>query len=206
MPAKKIELSQFLSYILHPLLIPTLATSVLLMRPDLYTIIIPDALKIWYLSVVIIFTLVIPVAGVLILLKFNAIQSVELKQRGERTFPLLIACSSFVALLYLLTGTNIPAVFLYVIYSAAFALLAGLFINMAYKISLHTLGWGALVATLIGIALRIGYPLPGLIIASVLLSGIVGYARLKQNTHNEAQVYAGYVVGAGIITFISYLL
>ena len=196
--------SLFLSYILHPLLIPTLVTSALMMRSDLYSIVLPVNMKLWITGVVFAFTVVIPGASVLILLKFKAIQSHQLHERGERTLPLLIASSSFLALLYSLKSAGLPPVFLYVLYSAAFALLTGLLINLAYKISLHTLGWGALAATLTGISIRTGLPMLTFITVSIMLSGFAGYARLKQNAHNQTQVYLGYVAGVSIILLISY--
>ncbi len=198
--------SKIVSYILHPLLIPTLATAALMMQPGLYPIIIPFALNTWFISVVFIFTLLVPVTGMLLLLKFKAIDSLEMEQRTERTIPLLIASTSFMAMLFTIKTTNMPPVFLYVLYSATFALLGGLLINLFYKISLHTLGWGALLATFIVVSIKLGMPLLNYIVVSSLLSGIVGYARLKQNAHTTAQVYLGYVAGIGVIVLITMLV
>ena len=199
------QLSHFLSIILHPLLIPAIATTALMLRPDLYTIVLPNNMKFWFISVVIVFTLLIPLAGVLILLKFNAVNSLEMSARNERTLPLIISSTSFMVLLFSLKSTGIPPVFLYILYSATFALLAGLLINLFYKISLHTLGWGAIAAAFTGVSLKLGVPLLAFIIVAVLLSGLAGYARLKQNAHNPAQVYLGYVAGISVIILISFL-
>lgn len=195
--------SRILSYILHPLLIPTLATSALLLKPEVYTIVLPVSLITWFLSVVFLFTLVIPVTGMLILLKFNAVTSLEMNVRSERTIPLIIASTSFMLLLFQLKSTNVPPIFLYVLYSATFALIAGLMINLVYKISLHTLGWGAIAATLTVISLRLGIPLLIFIIPAVILSGFAGYARLKENAHNQAQVYLGFIAGVIVIILIT---
>lgn len=203
MQSSDFTFSRILSYILHPLLIPTLATSALLLKPEVYTIVLPIPLITWFLSVVFIFTLVVPVTAMLILLKFNAVTSLEMNVRSERTIPLIIASTSFMVLLFQLKSTNVPPIFLYVLYSATFALLAGLMINLVYKISLHTLGWGAIVATLTGISLRLGIPLLIFIIPAVILSGFAGYARLKENAHNQAQVYLGYVAGVSVIILIT---
>lgn len=206
MKTSDFPLSRILSYIFHPLLIPNLAISTLMLWPNLYSIVLPNMLKIWFISVVFIFTVAIPSIGMFILLKVNAIQSVEMKDRSERTVPLLISCTSFMALLYVLKTTNFPPVFLYMLYSATFALLIGLLINLIYKISLHTLGWGALSATLISISLRIGMSLLLPIVVSALIAGLVGYARLKQNAHNQAEIYLGYVAGVSVIVFIAYFI
>jgi len=206
MKISNIKFSQLLSYLLHPLIIPTLAISALMLRPDLYSIVLPAWLKLWFIAIVFVFTFLIPAAGVLLLLKLNKIYSIELNQRTERTIPLLIASASYMALLFFMRQPNIPPVFLYIVYSATFALLAGLLINMVYKISLHTLGWSALATTLIIISLRMGVSLLLLISLAVIISGFVGYARLKENAHNPAQVYMGYIAGALIVTGITLLV
>jgi hypothetical protein len=206
MKIRNISFSQLLSYLLHPLIIPTLAISALMLRPDLYSIVLPVWLKLWFIAIVFVFTLLIPAAGVLLLFKLNKVYSIELNQRTERTVPLLIASASYMALLFFMKQPNIPPVFLYIVYSATFALLAGLLINMVYKISLHSLGWSALATTLIIISLRMGVSLLLLISVAVILSGFVGYARLKENAHNPAQVYLGFVAGALIVIGITLLV
>ena len=203
MNSKEYTLSRILSLILHPLIIPTLAISALTLQPDIYTIVLPDTLKLWFISLIFLFTLLIPASSVLILLRFNAIYSIELKQRSERTIPLLIASTSYMGLLYFMKTTSIPPVFLYVLYSATFALLAGLLINLVYKISLHTLGWGAFTATLTAISVRLGIPMLPIVLISIILSGFAGYARLKENAHNQAQVYLGYIAGVCVVILIT---
>ncbi len=205
MNSKDYTLSRILSIILHPLLIPTLAISALLMQPDLFILLQPVAVKLWFISVILVFTFVIPAGSVFILYKFKAITSIELNQRTERIIPLLIASSSYMALLVFVKPSNMPPVFLYILYSATFALLVGLLITMAYKISLHTLGWGAITATIISISIRVGTPLLQLLIFSIGLSGLAGYARLTQNAHNQAQVYLGYIVGICVVILFSFL-
>jgi hypothetical protein len=205
MAIQDFQVSRILSYVLHPVIIPTFIITTLMLRPDLYTIIIPFMYKLWFIMVVFLFTLVIPVSSIILLQKFKLISSLELQNRKERTMPILLTSASYMALMFTIKATNVPPLFLYVLYSATFALLAGLFINLLYKISLHTLGWGALAATLTAVSLRIGAPLLNLIIISILLGGIAGYARLQQNAHNNSQVYLGYITGVVVIILISFL-
>ncbi len=205
MKSSEYSISRILSYLLHPLLIPTFATSSLMLQPDLYPLVIPIALKLWFLSLIFVFTVAIPAGSVFILVKFKAINSIEQKTRTERTVPLLIAGISYMTLLFVIKPTNIPPVFMYLLYSATFALLTGLVINLVYKISLHTLGWGAFTATITIISIHLGMSLMPFILISILLSGIAGYARLKRNAHNQAQVYLGYVAGVCVVILISFL-
>jgi hypothetical protein len=197
------RISRVLSYLLHPMLIPSLVISVLMFRPDLYPADIPVKIRLWFVITVFIYTAFIPIAGVLILLRFRMLQSVEQNERSERTLPLLLASISYTAMLYTLGAAGVPAVFRYLLYSAAFALFAGMLINLFWKISLHTLGWGALTASLFTLALLMGYNLTGMIAASVFLSGLAGYARLNENAHSPAQVYLGFAAGVMLIAAIA---
>jgi membrane-associated phospholipid phosphatase len=45
-----------------------------------------------------------------------------------------------------------------------------------------------------------------LICISVILAGLAGYARLKENAHNQTQVYLGYIAGVSIVLVITLLL
>ncbi len=197
------KLTQFLSSLFHPLLIPTYITSALMLRQDLYSIVLPVELKLWFISVVCGFTFVIPASSVFILLKFRVIESLAMEERNERIIPLLLASGSYMALLFSIKSNNIPPLFLYVLYAATFALLAGLLINLVYRISMHTLGWSALSAILIIVSIRIGIPLLGMIITSLLISGVVGFVGIKQNTRQQARVYSGYAAGVIVILLVS---
>jgi len=206
MASKNFNYLNILSFALHPLIIPTLVTAVLLFRPDLYLIVLPNALMLWFTLIVFVFTCAFPVLGILILNRFSPSHSTDISHRTERIIPLLIAGASFVALLFSMRENNIPPLFMFLLYAATFVLLAGLLIHIFYKISLYTLGWSALAAILISLSLRIGIPLLPYIIISVIISGFVGYIELKQNAHNQTQVYLGYVAGVLVTVLFSIFL
>lgn len=197
------RLARILSYILHPLLIPTYATFLLLNLSFFLSYSLNLEAKIWLLIMVSGFTFVIPVVIITSLYFFRVISSIELEQMKERTMPLLFSAISYYALLYMLRKSGLPAYFLYFIYGALLTLLVGLMINLVYKISLHTLAWGAAVASLVGLSLKMGIDIPLIIIFSIIIAGLAGYVRLKLNAHNPTQVYLGFVTGAGIITILT---
>jgi len=200
------RLAKIFSYLLHPLLLPTYAIVLLLNLPLFLTYTLSLEAKMWLILLVFGFTFFIPVAAMLSMYYFRAISSLELEQSSQRTLPLLFTAASYYALLYLLRKSGLPDYFLYFIYGALFTLLAGLMINLAYKISLHSLAWGAAVASFIGISLKLGVDIPVIIIVSILIAGIAGYARLQLRAHNSTQVYMGFATGAGIILVLTFFL
>jgi len=200
------KLARALSYILHPLLIPTYAVLLLLNLPFYLTFALPLEFRIWLMVLVFSFTCLIPVASIITLSYFKMISSRELEDSRERTLPLLITSASYFALLYILRNSGIPSYFLYFIYGALFILITGLIINLFYKVSLHTLAWGAAVASFIGISIRMGIAIPAIIMITILFAGLVGFARLKLNAHNSTQVYLGFIAGAGIMLLLTFVL
>ena len=79
-------------------------------------------------------------------------------------------------------------------------------ITLRWKISIHMLGIGGLTGALIGLSQRFQYDHFIMISVVVLLAGFVGYARLKTNSHNFQQVYAGFIIGLIVEWIVTYLL
>lgn len=200
------RLASFLSYILHPLLVPTYCVLILLNTPFFLSYTLSFEAKAWLISLIFAFTFIAPVAIILVLYFFGMVDSIELEKPSQRTLPLLFTSVSYMGLLYILRGTALPDYLLYMIYGALFTLLAGMLITLAYKISLHTLAWGAAVSSFIGLSLRMGVNLLPIILTGLFLSGITGYARLKLNAHNPPQVYLGFLTGAFIVLLITFSL
>ncbi len=200
------KIARALSYILHPLLIPTYAVLLLLNLPFYLTFALSLEIRIWLMILVFSFTFLIPVAAIITLGYFKMISSPELEDSRERTLPLLITSASYFALLYVLRNSGIPSYFLYFIYGAIFILLTGLIINLFYRVSIHTLAWGAAVASFIGISVRMGIDIPAIIMITILVAGLAGFARLKLNAHNSTQVYLGFIAGAGILLLLTFAL
>ena len=68
-------------------------------------------------------------------------------------------------------------------------------LSFKWKISAHTVGIGGLIGALIAISFRLNVNLEYYIIAAIIVSGIVGYSRLKLKTHEQYQIYIGWLTG-----------
>lgn len=198
--------ARLLSYILHPLLLPTISFPVIYSLPTIFSQGLPFKALLWLFVTVFLFTFIIPVIGTLLLLYNRKIRSLEMYEAGERTIPLMITGISYMALYYLTRGASIPAIYLYFIYGSIIILITGMVINLFWKISLHTLAWGAAAGTLTGISIKFMIGIPVYIACAIVLSGLAGYGRLKLNAHSQSQVYSGFAVGAGLMLLLTLLL
>ena len=79
-------------------------------------------------------------------------------------------------------------------------ILAGI-ISAFWKISLHMLGVGGGTGVFLGLHYLFG-GLLHVVIFFLLLSGLLGVSRIKENAHDHAQVYVGFLTGLIIELFI----
>lgn len=197
-----------LSGLFHPLLIATYMYVLLLtINPFLFGasgLVTQEAIL--TLIMMFLYTFVIPLVSVLIMVALNMVGSVMIEDRSQRIGPLLLVMVLYFWVCYNLTQSNdVPNIFAAFMIGVAASLAIAFVINVADKISLHTVGMGGLVGmilislalfggqglTLGGVTLSLGLVL----ILVVLLAGLVGVARLALDAHNKMQVYMGYMVG-----------
>ncbi|MBE0651467.1 MAG: hypothetical protein IH595_11595 [Bacteroidales bacterium] len=193
------KISNILSIILHPLLVPTFFVLIVYQFPIYFLPI--EFIRIKYLVLLYVFfmTGVIPALVAFILWRFKVIGSLQMKQRGDRVFPLLVVAVFYYFTYYTLNKNNtFPVLNLFLVGSAILALLT-LLINNYSKISLHMISWGGVTGALTGLAFFFHLEPFFWIILVIFLSGIAGYARLKADAHWPRQVYIGYVFGFAVM-------
>ena len=186
----------FISYFLHPLLMPTYFFGVLLLvAPDFFRPLNDEqALEIVLrLSVV---TLLLPTLSISILKFTGNISSIHLAKQKERLMPYLFTAVYYGVLTYIFyQGLSFHAFFV-VMSSILLLILALVAINFWIKVSAHASGITGVLGFLWALKLSDAeeamlYP----IVAIIVVSGLVMSARLKLNAHNPLQVYLGALIG-----------
>lgn len=191
-----------ISYLLHPMLIPTYALLILFNMQVYFTIGIPVKVK-WMIALLIfIITGLLPMLIVLLMSKLGIIKTLHMSQREERIWPFVTTALFYYLAYYLLRQLDISPAFILFTLGAFLSVLASLMISFFWKISVHMIGMGGLVGAFIGLSLRFMVDMPLLIVILILLSGITGFARLKLAAHSPSQVLAGFIVGFGIFILL----
>jgi membrane-associated phospholipid phosphatase len=191
----EIRIAKIISYLFHPLLMPTYGFLLLFMSNNYMATFTPFKLKLIIIVITFVFTFVLPAINTLILLKAKRIKSLHLETSPERTIPYLSTSFYFFALFYLFYNAEFPSVFIILILGAGLSILLTFLINFTWKISAHAIGIGGIIGATIGISFRLMIDLRLVIMLAILLAGIIGYARLKLNAHSPSQVYAGFLLG-----------
>lgn len=198
--------AKIVSVVFHPLLVPTYALLVM-MNLQIYSILVMP-IKYRYIIVAFVFltTFVLPSLIIFILLKVGKIKSLEMHSRQERIIPLIIIAAAFYSTYYMLKQTSLTGIMALFMIGATMLVLISLVINYISKISLHMTAWGGMFGVFLGFAISHNYNLTAILFAILLILGVVGSARLKLDAHRPVQVYSGFLLGAGIMVLLFYLI
>ena len=199
------KLTQLISIILHPMFMPILALHLtLLASPSLAFTLSQNLLLIY--GILIFSTIVLPLISIFWLMQKGKVSSLEMSNHKERSLPLFKTVIWMSFGYYLLQNLLFYTPILKAeLLGAILIILLAAIISKFWKISLHLLGIGGVVGVFIALQIIHGDFLY-LLLLFILLSGLLGVARIKQKAHNYAQVYAGFLVGLSVelITLLVY--
>ncbi len=156
---------------------------------------LPVQLKKWIFGFTFIGTYLIPLGSVYFMYYQGMVQSLHLKSREERLAPLVISLVMYVFCYYLIRRMDIPETYNAYMLSAAISVAVSLLITTKYKISIHMVGTGGLLALVGFIAFQMRVNLLFYLLVAIFIAGLVGTARLFLKAHTPTEIYAGFFVG-----------
>lgn len=187
--------AKLVSWLFHPLLMPTLGAFLILNIGGYMSFTVALKMKYLVCGVIFLFTFLFPALTSFLLLKKNYIKSMNMSTIQERRLPLMLTAVFYFFTYYILRNTTLPPVLFLMILGATLSILLTLVITLSWKISSHMVGIGGLTGAVIGLSIKFSINLQLLIMTLLLLSGLIGYARLTLSAHTHYQVYLGYFVG-----------
>jgi len=191
------KLTQLISILLHPMFMPLLAVHLtLLVLPSLAFTLSQNLLLIY--GILVFSTMILPLVSIFWLMRKGKVSSLEMSNHKERSLPLFKTVIWMSFGYYLLQNLLFYTPILKAeLLGAIIIILIAAIVSKYWKISLHLLGIGGVVGVFIALQIMHGDFLY-LLLLFILLSGLLGVARIKQKAHNYAQVYAGFLVGLSV--------
>ncbi len=152
-----------------------------------------------------------PAISVLLMRNLSLIRSLKMEDKTERIGPLIAAMIFYIwYFINVKDNASFPILLSAVSLGGTIAVVFGFFLNNFSKISLHTIGAGAFLSGIFIICFYDKIPelvleLPFLgrysvsiifvLFLALVVAGLVGYARLVLEAHQERDIYRGYLVG-----------
>lgn len=198
----EVRIAKAISYVFHPLIMPTLGIWLILNTNSYISYSTSEPTK-WFTTLVVFMSTFMLPALVAAYLLFNGlISSMNMPTSEERRLPFLLTAIIYYITYYIIkqlpiivTDFSLPLVINPIILGATFSVLLALIINFKWKVSVHMIGIGGLVGTLLGVSLKYSIDLKTIICAAILIAGLIGFSRLKLNAHRLSQVYVGFFIG-----------
>lgn len=191
--------SRFLSIIFNPLLMPTYGLFLIFSIND-HILYMPMPVKKIIFITVFVSSVILPLSITPLLYILKQIQSIYMKTKKERIWPLIITGFFFFTGYYFLSlFSEVPAFILRYILATIITIYMALFITFFWKISIHMIGIGGLTGGILALAYMFGIDLHLLLSLLILIAGLLGVARLYLAAHNPAQIYAGFVLGFVVV-------
>jgi hypothetical protein len=186
------NLAKLLSYLLHPVFMPSYAVFLLLNNSSFK---INEKIGWLIYALVFLNTCLLPIFATLILKKFGLVTSMQINAQEERSTPYLISFIFFASTWWLLSKAPLPPIVAQLMLGASIAILFTGIINLTMKISAHLVGIGGATGAFLVVGLEGFQDFSVFIIAGFLIAGFLGWARLQLNAHRPVEVYSGFLLG-----------
>jgi hypothetical protein len=185
-------ISNILSYIFHPLLIPTWMV-VLLLYSNPYSF----AGMSWgvVVAIVAINTFMFPAISILMMRKLGLVESLEVPDNKQRIIPLVATIIFYMWAYLAIRKTNFPYVMGVFMMGTLVSLFVSFFINVFYKLSLHMVGMSGALTAIMFLLLISQTDLSYFFLSMVVLTGAVATSRIYLKSHTLQEVYTGFIVG-----------
>jgi hypothetical protein len=199
------KLAKIVSGVFHPLFMPLYGLIILVSAPTFLSY-LPAGVKNTVVIIMLVNNVMIPLALLPFFRYRKIISSYNIEERSERIMPLLTTSILYCTTSFIVFGYPIPFFLKSFIFATSILSILVSMINFWWKISIHSVGAGALAATVFVLSLKMHTPLLWYMIPVILAAGLILTSRLKLNSHNPNQVWVGFLTGFLVISLFILLI
>lgn len=160
-----------------------------------YLRIMPLEYRLIILGVVFCFTILMPMLGIYLFQKINGWGIHELSYREKRFAPYGLTIISYIACLLTMDKLHLPGYFSGIIMATLICMIICTLVNFKWKISTHVASSGLLVGGLLSYSFIFNFNPVWWLCVAILLSGMLGTARMILRQHSMLEILTGFVVG-----------
>ena len=185
--------SRIISAVFTPFMVPFVAFCLLLFLT--YLRILPLSYKLTVLGMVYSFTILLPMLSIYLFQKINGWGIKELSDREKRFFPYALTILCYVACLLTMYRIHLPRYMCGIIAATLLCMLICTLVNMKWKISTHMASSGLMVGGLLSYSFLFQFNPVWWLCGFILLSGMLGSARIILRQHTLFEVGGGFFAG-----------
>lgn len=193
-----------ISVVFQPLVIPSLVFGLaLFIVPESTSI--PESFKNRLFYLIALSTLVIPMITIFGLRLSGTLKSIHMAELKDRSIPFTVTSVYYVLTVYLMyQQRQFDPLLWQVLGVMTLAIVVLTLVTFFWKMSAHMTGMGGLIAAVLVLGLKFPtfrplYPL----LASLVLTGLVGSVRLYLEAHKPIEIYVGLIFGF-VLCFVGF--
>jgi membrane-associated phospholipid phosphatase len=137
----------------------------------------------------------LPLAGIFLLKLNGHVSDFDVTDEKERVFPYIITLVSSAAGILLIYRYNMPWIVLKLYIGSILATIIAFILTFKWKISVHTIAFGCLVASAFLMCLNQGKNPLLFFVILLIIAGLQATSRLYLKAHTTGQVTAGFFLG-----------
>ena len=188
-----LQASRVVSAVFTPFSIPFLAFLVIFFCT--YLRMMPLSYKLLVLAIVYIFTIFLPTLTIFLFRKMNGFSLRDLVERRRRYVPFLLTITSYAFGLVMMYRMNLPWYMINIIWTALVIMVICVVVNLRWKLSEHMAGAGAVIGGVTVFCSLFNYNPVWLLCFFILVSGLLGSARIILKHHTLGEVLGGFFTG-----------
>ncbi len=185
--------ARIVSMVFTPFYLPFLGMMVLFIFS--YLGLMPWAYKLQLLTLVYLFTILLPTILIHLYRRYNGWTLIELGHRERRMVPYVISILCYFFCIYVMDMLHIPHFMQTILLAALLIQVICALINVWWKISTHTAAIGGVAGALFVFGEFFGFNPVWWLCLVLALAGLLGTSRMILRQHSLLQVVAGFLVG-----------
>ena len=187
-----------ISYLFHPLIMPTLGLLIIL-NSGTYLSLLDPAAKRAILFVMALGTLVFPLMMLPILYYRNLVmRNEQAATKEERLIPQIIILVLYIITFIYFKRLPLSQVIHAYVLSVTGTLFMVLVLNLRFRVSMHTAALGGVTGLIIALIFLYETPLQGFLMLTLFTGGLVGSSRLALGDHWR-EVLSGFLLGLAVV-------
>lgn len=200
---KLIPFARTLSMLFTPLYLPTV--SMIALFTFSYLNMLHTTFKLQIIVATYLFTILMPTVLIHAYRKYHGWSPFHLRHRERRMVPYILSIASYFTFYSLMRYQHLPHFMSAIIVAALMVQIVCAIVNLWFKVSVHTAGTGGMAGGLIAYSLLFSFNPIWWLSLILIVSGLVGTARMILRVNTLLQVNVGFLLGA-IVTFFVIIL
>lgn len=156
---------------------------------------LPTAYKLYVLALVYSFTILLPTFLIRFYRRYQGWKPFDFIVKERRMVPYVISIVCYSAAYYTMNALHIPHFMGSILIAALLIQVFCAFINVGWKVSVHSAAIGGVVGALLAFSLIFGFDPLWWLCLTLFISGVVGSSRMLLRQHSLSQVVVAWLIG-----------